>query len=458
MILRFFRMLWGDMTAEEFKKFGILSVAMALIIGNYWMIRITKDALFDIFVGFRAWQPIAKIFSVLVMVFVAFGYSKLVDLLNRQRLIYVFCTFYGLMFIALSYFISNPGFVALSETSALYPLVSWIPGKALGWFIYVLIESYGSLLIAIFYMFVASVTTTGSAKKGWGMLATVIQFGTLSGILTSMFYVKKAGSYAPVYCLGGVLVLIAPFVIRYYLSVFPQDVETDDSGGKPKKKTGFVEGVRLILTRPYIVGILVVATFYEIMSTIVEYQMNWIAVGFYPKGSPDYNLFRGIQGIGINGVALLFAFIGTSFFMRKYGLKFCLIAFPCMIALVLGINFGLALFGVGSYIMMWTLLCATVVIKGLNYALNKPASEVMYIPTSKDVKFKSKAWIDMFGNRSTKGAGSVVSKVAGRSGVFWPLILTGTIISLGIIGVWLIVARFVGNKFNDLQDQNKIVE
>ena len=457
-MLRFFRMIWGDMTPKEFKQFGILSIAMALIIGNYWMIRITKDALFEIFVDVRTWQPIAKIFSVFVMVFVAFGYSKLVDLLTRQRLIYVFCTFYGLMFIMIGYLISNPSLVALSETSAFYPLVSWIPGKALGWFIYVFIESYGSLLIAIFYMFVASVTTTTSAKKGWGMLATVIQIGTLSGILTSMFYVQKTGNYAPVYFLGGLLVLSAPFVIKYYLSVFPQDVEKEDTGGKPKKKTGFVEGLRLIVTRPYIVGIFVVATFYEIMSTIVEYQMNWVALGYYPKASSGYIIFRGIQAIGINGVALLFAFIGTSFFMRKYGLKFCLIAFPSMIALVLGINFSLTLFGVSSYIMMWTLLSATVVIKGLNYALNKPASEVMYIPTSKDVKFKAKAWIDMFGNRSTKGVGSTVAKVAGRSGAFWPLMLTGTIISLGVIGVWLVVARFVGNKFDELQDNDTIVE
>jgi AAA family ATP:ADP antiporter len=144
--------------------------------------------------------------------------------------------------------------------------------------------------------------------------------------------------------------------------------------------------------------------------------------------------------------------------MRKYGLKFCLIAFPTMIALVLGLNFTLTLAGVSSYIMMWTLLAATVVIKGLNYALNKPSSEVMYIPTSKDIKFKSKAWIDMFGNRSTKGAGSAVSKVASGAGSFWPLILTGTVISLGIIGVWLVVARFVGNKFNELQEKNTIVD
>ena len=148
--------------------------------------------------------------------------------------------------------------------------------------------------------------------------------------------------------------------------------------------------------------------------------------------------------------------VGTSFFMQKFGLKFCLIAFPVTVGVVVLSNFLAGMAGIGNYALMWILLGATMIIKGLNYALNKPTSEVMYIPTSKDVKFKSKGWIDVFGNRSTKGMGSVVSKSFGYS--FPILLLYGTIISFGILGVWLVVARFVGNKFEDLQKKNEIVE
>lgn len=453
------RALWGDMTKEELKKFGILSFAMMLIIGNYWMLRTTKNALFNMLVGFKQWQPIVKMLSIVVMVLVVLCYSKLIDLFKKHHLMYMFCFFYGGIFILLSYFAAHPEVIAVSETSFFYPLVSWIPsripGGGLGWFAYVFLESYGSLLIALFYSFIASVMTTGLAKKGYGMMMSIIQFGTLSGVIFTMFFVERLG-IPMLYFFGGLIVLFVPFVIRFYLSAFPQDAEVSQAGGggKPAEKTGFFEGLRLIVSRPYIMGVFVVVTFYEIISTIVEYQMNWFASDFY--SIEKFAVFTTYQGLGINIIALTFAIIGTSFFMRKFGLKFCLIAFPTTIGVVVLANFLIKMAGAGNFTLMWVLMGATMVIKGLNYALNKPTSEVMYIPTSKDVKFKSKGWIDVFGNRSTKGMGSIVSKSFGYS--FPILLLSGTIISLGVVGVWLVTARFVGNKFNDLQEKNTIVE
>ena len=43
--------------------------------------------------------------------------------------------------------------------------------------------------------------------------------------------------------------------------------------------------------------------------------------------------------------------------------------------------------GVSSLKLMWISFAAMVLTKGLNYALNVPTKEVLYIPTSKDVKF-----------------------------------------------------------------------
>lgn len=455
MISRFFRSLWGDLSADEAKKFGILSAAIMLILGNYWMLRTTKDPLFNMLVGYRQWQPVAKMFSLFCMVFIVLGYSKLVDLLKKQKLIYIICSFYGVAFMSLAYLVANPDFASLSETSALYPVFSWIPGKAIGWFAYVLLESYGSLVVALFYSFVASVMTTGSAKKGYGVMAFFTQVGTVTGVLISMNFVKRMG-IPMLYALGGVIILMVPLVIKLYLKTFPEDADKGESKpGAAKKKTGFFEGLRLILSKPYIMGIFIVVTFYEIISTIVEYQMNWIAVGIYPS-KEAFTVFRSYQALGINVLAMIFALLGTSFFMRRFGLRFCLTAFPLTIGAVVLANFLIKGAGVDNYFLMWVLMSATIAIKGLNYALNKPTSEVMYIPTSKDVKFKSKGWIDMFGNRSTKGMGSAVSKSLGYS--FPVLILFGTVISLGIVAFWFFIARFVGNKFDKLQKENTIIE
>jgi AAA family ATP:ADP antiporter len=328
-------------------------------------------------------------------------------------------------------------------------LVKWIPGKGIGWFAYLLLESYGSLLIALFYSFIASVMTPALAKKGYGFLFVLIQVATIIGVLVEIFVVQAVG-FPTVYFIGGVLVLIAPFIIRLYLSVFADEIATmHDAQQAKKKNTGFLEGARLILTNPYVMGLFVVASFYEIISTIVEYQMGCSALSVLTH--QQFAVFKGYQGIGINVLSFIFTFVGTSIFMRKFGLKFCLIAFPITIGVVLLASYFSSLMGIGNAILMWILLGASVVIKGLNYALNKPTSEVLYVPTSKDVKFKSKGWVDMFGLRATKSLGGAVCKIT-------PMFLYGTIASLGVIAVWVFVAAYVGNTFNTLQTENKIIE
>lgn len=444
------RFLWGDLTKDEYKKFGILSAAMMLIIGNYWMLRVTKDALFNMFVGYKTYGPIIKMISPFVMLIAVLFYSKLVDLLRRSTLIYIMCAFYGFAFLVLGLLIANPHLVTLSQTSVLYPLVSWIPGQGIGWVAYLLLESYGSLLIGLFYAFIASIMTMELAKKGYGFMFVFIQMATLIGILIEMYVVKSVG-FSTVYLIGGVLVLIAPLFIKLYLSIFAQEVASmHDAHLAKKQQTGFFEGARLILTHPYVMGLFVVASFYEIIHFIIEYQMGITALSVL--STQEFAVFKGYQGLGINIVSFLFAFIGgTSIFMRKFGLKFCLITFPVTIAFVVVGSYLAYAFGLSNAYLMWVFLGASVAIRGLNYSLNKPTSEIMYIPTSKDVKFKSKGWVDMFGLRATKSAGGWITWLS-------PLLLFGTLASLGVIAVWVCFAIFVGNKFNELQKENKIIE
>jgi len=92
--------------------------------------------------------------------------------------------------------------------------------------------------------------------------------------------------------------------------------------------------------------------------------------------------------------------------------------------------------------------------KAFNYALNGPALKQLYIPTTPDVKFKAQAWIETFGSRSSKQAGSVFNMslgplqgafgaVLGRS---YYLALSG-ILCFPLLAVWLFIAIFLGKSF-----------
>ena len=94
--------------------------------------------------------------------------------------------------------------------------------------------------------------------------------------------------------------------------------------------------------------------------------------------------------------------------------------------------------------------------KGLGYAVNNPVKEMMYIPTSKDIKFKSKGFIDVFGSRMSKLGGAQVTNAFKYN--LNDLMLFGTAFSFGLTAIWVLAAIYVGNKNAQLIKDNEIVE
>lgn len=450
--------LWGEMSKDELKRFGILSATYFFLIGAYWLIRVMKNPIFEILVGYR-YQPFAKMVSLVVVICAVLFYNKLIDLLKRDMLFYCVATFFGIGLLALGYSIARPDLIASPSGSMLGDTFSFIPGKFLGWVAYCFIEIYGSLMPALFLSIVVSTMSTESAKKGYGMIFAFAQIGAIIGTLLVMAYLKTLG-FGVLLAVGGTSVCILPFLMKWYVKHAPvTNTEKIEASEHKKIKTGMLEGIKLLLSRPYVAGLFVVTTTYEIIGTIVEFQMNITATQIYPKsldGGIGFGWFTAINGTMVNVLALAFALLGTSFFMRKFGLKFCIISFPTMIGISVAAIFGLYMSGVSQYFLMWTLFVAVVLFKGLAYTLNNPSREVLYIPTSKDVKFKAKSFIEAFGGRSTKAAGATVTGSLG--GDFATLLIFGTFISLGFVAFWIFVAAYVGNKFNQLQKENKIIE
>lgn len=426
------RALWGDISGEEFKRFGLLSLTFLFIIGSYWLMRPLKDGLFMNIVGAK-YIPYAKIASFIFIVPLILFYSKLVDMVPKQKLFYIICTFYSLLFLGIAFALQHPT-IGLANTVE-------SPDRLLGWAIYLSIESFGSLVVALFWSFVASSTSTESAKKGYALIISGAQIGSISGPFIGT-YAEKFGMFnLTIFVAVGII--LVPLLIKLFVTVNPSAAET--KAASSEKKTGIVEGLKLLLTRPYLAGILGVATLYEIIGTIIDYQMKMAAKATFV--TPEkVTSFLSQFGMAANSLALVFALIGTSFFIRKFGLTFCLVMFPVTIGVVVGCVWAIP--------GIWVLFGAMVAIKGLSYALNNPCKEIMYIPTSKDAKFKAKGWIDMFGGRSAKAMGSGIN-------AFFPtlaeLMFYGSIISLGIVGVWILIALYVGKTNKKLTESGTII-
>jgi len=92
---------------------------------------------------------------------------------------------------------------------------------------------------------------------------------------------------------------------------------------------------------------------------------------------------------------------GTGKVIKHFGLTASLISFPVFM-LVCTILVWL-------YPDIWMVFFVMIFIKAMSYALNNPTKEILYQMTSTAIKFKCKSWIDTFGQRSSKAAGSIIT-------------------------------------------------
>lgn len=142
------RTLWGDLSKDEFKKFGILAGTLLFIVGSYWILRPIKDALFMGMVG-KTYLPYAKIASTIFLIPLILLYSKLVDVFEKHKLIYIITTCYVIFFICTACFLAHPTIGIANSTPYKY--------RIFGWVIYLGVESFVSLVVTLFWSFVVTI-------------------------------------------------------------------------------------------------------------------------------------------------------------------------------------------------------------------------------------------------------------------------------------------------------------
>jgi ATP:ADP antiporter, AAA family len=446
---------WGNFTKEELKKFALLAIIFGFTIGVYWLLRPLKDAVFMKTVHADN-IPYAKWISLLIIVPLGMLYSKLIDMFPRHHVFYALSGIYATLALMFGFFFTH-------ETLGLTNLVTTIVnnevhsehalfwGRIIGWAWYVFVESFGSIMVVLFWAFAADTTDPDSAKRGFPIVAFGAQVGGILGPLLATIYGEKLGAGVLTIVAAAGIISIA-FMIWYFMSVIPASQLTgyqakDQGKSSDKQKTGFMEGLRLMLEQPYLLGIFAVISLYEIINTILDYHFKYMAG--QQHADPNALLsYLGSFGVYTNGVAFICILLGINNIGRILGLRTALIVLPILMTGIIGFLYMNPTLSVAFWILVFG--------KALNYALNQPTKEQLYVPTSKDAKYKAKAFIEMFGSRGSKAFGSGINMFKQHLGAE-TFILFSTGASLGLILVWIYTAVYLGNTHKKAVSENKVV-
>jgi len=437
---RVFTSLYGEISYHERSRVAWLSGTLLFIIGGYWLLRSLKDPIVAATQGV-SYIPTCKMVSLIVVFALVFVYNKMLDIMPKHHLFYVFGIAYFILFTVIAMALAHPT-IGLDNTEVR-------PDRYIGLISYCAIESFGSIGVTMFWAFVNSSVDLESAKSSFGLIIAGAQVGAIAGptLATHAKEISIPGCYfVGALCMAMIVVMMKLYVTRF---------GTVKKDKKEKKSAGLFEGAKLIGNYPYVFGIFLISCLFMVEVTILDFMMKVLAQKEFSEQYPGdkraasaaFVAYMGRFGQITNSISLVFSLLGTSFVIRRIGLRLTLLAFPAM-----------CLGAVGLVYMSGTLsmvFFCMIMLKGFSYALNNPTKELLYQPTSLAIKFKAKSWIDIFGARSAKAIGSVVTNAL-RNNVE-SLLSIGSLVAMGLSAAMIFNAGYMGKKFDEYQVSGHVV-
>lgn len=440
--------MFGTFERAELHKFMRLGLLFSLIIGVYWALGMLKQAIFCNMVG-AAQIPYARIFSMFGTIGVLMFYTKLLDRYSRERLFKMISVFYmcGIAIFSLLLHVDNFAHASLYTHIFSYIFAFFCDGYA--------------ILIGLFWAIVTDSTLPESAKKGFSLIVAIGQLGgvILPPLITRMPLFFGLTTHAISVAVCALPVFFSVRALYNYVRYTPAELlvsfhgTNEDEIAKPAAP-GFFEGLRLVATHPYLIGIFCVIVFPDILATIFDMHFNVKAEQNFPGVALAE--FFGRYASAVNATTLLFLILGINNITRLLGVGTALMAMPLL--------FIGAITGFIALDSLHFLFGLMVAVKAVNYALSVPAIKQLYIPTLHNTRFKAQAWIEAFAPHTSKISGSLfnmslrplqdaLGPIAGRA----RHVLLSTYFGIAIIAVWMLVAYRLGKVHKQALEQDNVI-
>lgn len=447
-----------DVEPHERLKLLLLTLTFFFVIAAYSIIKELKDSIFVVVVG-KGYIPYAKYASMVILVPAILFYSMLVDRLRRYHLLYVYSIFYGLFGLIFAFLLSHPT-IGLANTDS-------SPYRIFGWLFYFFVEGYSPFMVSVFWAFANSVTDPAEAKKNYGLMVSGSKLGGMMSAGLAWMILSHSNPLAAYISsdiarhqlllgFSSLMVLVVPFTImaliknvsgRYlhgYEAAYLVEKERRKAG---EEKTGLFAGLYMFIKYPYLLGIFCMVFFYEVVNTVLNYQKIGIAQANSACVSDISALLFQIM-FWTHMIGFLISLLGTKPLLERLGERLCLLLIP--------IATGLLLFYFMFNYTPFGLLSVFIIMRAINYGFSYPVRESLYIPTVKEIKFKSKSWIDAFGAKFAKTGGSsfnLFAEYLGEGIIFNVYML----FFATIIGVWTFAAYLLGKRFDKAVSNNEVI-
>ncbi|MEW6484728.1 MAG: MFS transporter [Pseudomonadota bacterium] len=341
-------------------------------------------------------------------------------------------------FIALTYhfFAANLVVFTLLLQFAYADWQVWI-GRAF----FIWVSVFNLFVVSVFWSFIVDIFDSEQGKRLFGILTAGATIGGILGSALTTLLVENVGRT----WLIGVAVIFLEFAIvaSHRLSFVAATIEQPGRHQDADKPVGggIFAGFLHTLRSPYLAGIALFILLYSITSTFLYFQQASIVQASFPDRAARTAFFANIDLL-VNSITLFLQLFVTGRLIARLGIVTTL----CILPLISVAGF-VALAASPSALV---LVVVQVARRAANFAIARPAREILFTSSDREDRYKAKNFIDTVVYR---GGDQVASwSYAGLLGVGLALGQMA-IVAIPLSVAWFVLSLWLGRTHQRLEAQ-----
>lgn len=448
-----------ELEEKERYKFYIGAVVFFCVIASYSLTNVLQSIVFTAMVGYE-YVPIAKLFTLFIFTFAIMIDAALVDRFKRYQIFIIYSTVFSLLGFVFAYLLGLPEIGMANTTPDKYRLLAW--------FFFIYIEGFMPFIVGVFWALLSSINIPKSAERTYGLIVSCSKAGgalsalgaylLLTSTTTFGVLINDAEKIQLLVAANAVFLGLAPLS----LALMIRKIKISELKGYQQMidpsniKTGIIAGFKIFAKKPYVLGIFLLLFCCEALNEVVTYQRLKVVVEQTGGGKNLAIMSAALfwQIFIMHVVGFFIAIIGTNGLLRSFGTRACIMLLPIITAIL-----------IGAYIVLQDptlIIVLYIVLHALNYTIGMPMRESLYVVTSRDIQFKAKFAIDVFGLKCSKGFGHLFNYANTKYILAFlgaqATVMATNVFFIVILSLWMVVAYLTGKRYNEAIEKNELIK
>ena len=293
---------------------------------------------------------------------------------------------------------------------------------------YVWVSVFSLFHISVFWSFMSELFSKEQSGRLFGVIAVGASVGGLIGPSITAFFSLSLGT-DNLMLIASMMLLIPIPIIFYLQSLKISELNREEFRKTPSNRSiggNPLAGFKLFLSNPYLLSIGIFIFLYTGISSFVYFELKNLLSDL---SRPERSVIWAQMDLAVNILAILTGLFATGRIVSRFGMPLTIALVPVMICI------GLLVLAISP--LLGVVVILQIIRRAGNYAITRPAREMLFTRVDRESRFKAKPVIDIVAYRGsdmlmawlftglTQGLGlglGAVAAVGASMAAFWSFI------------------------------------